>query len=71
MPDGEFVIVDVFAEQKYSGNQLAVFKACSALREGEINTDNMPRIEFHNARTVIIGPDKVHRKSRLNIENLK
>jgi trans-2,3-dihydro-3-hydroxyanthranilate isomerase len=46
-----FYIVDVFAERKYSGNQLAVFRDCARL-----STDGMQRIaqEMHYSETTFI-----------------
>ena len=36
MPDNDFHIVDVFATEKYAGNQLAVFEGADALADGEM-----------------------------------
>jgi trans-2,3-dihydro-3-hydroxyanthranilate isomerase len=52
-----FYIVDVFAEQKYCGNQLAVI--CSV---GEMTDSEMQRIanEMHFSETTFILSDKLH-----------
>ncbi len=51
----KFYIVDVFAEAKYQGNQLAVF-----IPDREINTDEMQQIakEIHFSETSFILSDK-------------
>jgi trans-2,3-dihydro-3-hydroxyanthranilate isomerase len=51
-----FYIVDVFAEQKYSGNQLAVF--CSSAK---LNDSEMQKIanEMHFSETTFIQSDKL------------
>ena len=35
--------------------------ALAQLPEGEINTDDRPVIEFHNARNIILGPETFRR----------
>jgi trans-2,3-dihydro-3-hydroxyanthranilate isomerase len=50
-----FYIVDVFAESKYSGNQLAVFRDCAKL-----STEEMQRIaqEMHYSETTFVTSDE-------------
>jgi trans-2,3-dihydro-3-hydroxyanthranilate isomerase len=52
-----FYIVDVFAESKYSGNQLAVFRDCSMLTASE-----MQRIaqEMHYSETTFVTSEEPH-----------
>jgi trans-2,3-dihydro-3-hydroxyanthranilate isomerase len=52
-----FYIVDVFAESKYSGNQLAVFRDCSRL-----TTSEMQRIaqEMHYSETTFVTSEEPH-----------
>ena len=57
MPNHTFYIVDVFAEQKYSGNQLAVFRNAAGL-----SADEMQAIarEMHFSETTFILSDEPH-----------
>jgi len=50
-----FYIVDVFAEQKYSGNQLAVFRKAAGLSAEEMQTI---ALEMHFSETTFILSDK-------------
>ena len=53
----EFYIVDVFAERKYAGNQLAVFR-----NSGDLNPDEMQKIarETNFSETTFITSDEMH-----------
>lgn len=53
----EFYIVDVFAERKYAGNQLAVFR-----NTGDLNPDEMQKIarETNFSETTFITSDEMH-----------
>jgi trans-2,3-dihydro-3-hydroxyanthranilate isomerase len=57
MTNHTFYIVDVFAEQKYSGNQLAVFRDTA-----DLSTDEMQAIarEMHFSETTFILSDEPH-----------
>lgn len=57
MPGYKYYILDVFAETKYSGNQLAVF--CNY--DGEISDDEMQKIarEINFSETTFINSDKI------------
>jgi trans-2,3-dihydro-3-hydroxyanthranilate isomerase len=55
MPDLDFYIVDVFAEEKYTGNQLAVFR-----HWGDLSTSQMQAIanETHYSETTFITSEE-------------
>ena len=55
MPNSTFYIVDVFAEEKYAGNQLAVVRGAGDLSDGE-----MQRIaaEMNYSETTFILSDE-------------
>jgi len=52
-----FYIVDVFAESKYSGNQLAVFRDCSKLSTAEMQS--IAR-EMHYSETTFVTSEEPH-----------
>jgi trans-2,3-dihydro-3-hydroxyanthranilate isomerase len=57
MSKSSFCIVDVFAERKYSGNQLAVFRGVKGLSETEMQ--QIAR-EMNFSETTFILSDEKH-----------
>jgi spermidine synthase len=64
-PYNEEVITDTLTARRpdLSGLYRVAFSEddVTHLPEGQINTDNKPIIEFHNARNIILGPEFLHR----------